>query len=221
MFTIYGLNGRVFSGTLEGVRELAPVQAAARLRATAAVRLGERADAAVAPVAERAGEEPPLPERRPREALAAYVQTAAPARQPVTTVQQLMSRGVVSVAPTATLAQALGLLTRRRVGQAPVLDGAGHVVGLITRAELLPGVGALDDAQAWRAALARPVSAAMLAPVPCAHLDTPIREVAQLLLELRLPGMAVQDEAGALQGFVSRSDLLRAITREPPLDLWS
>jgi len=220
MFTIYGLNGRVFSGTLDGVRELAPVQSVARLRAVEPVRLGERS-AAVTPVQERVTDEGPGAELRPREALAAYAQTATPERQPVTMVQQLMSRRVISVPVSASLAQVLGVLTRQRIGQAPVLDARGHVVGLITRADLIPREGGLDDADAWRSALSGPVSAAMWSPVPSAHFDTPIREVTELLLELRLPGMAVQDEMGELKGFISRSDLLRAITREPPLDLWS
>jgi CBS domain-containing protein len=220
MFTIYGLNGRVFSGTLDGVRELAPVQSVAKLRAVEPVHAGEFASI-VALAQERGTDEAAGAERRPREALAAYAQTATPQRQPVTMVQQMMSRRLISVPASARLSEVLRVLTHERVGQAPVLDARGHVVGLITRADLLPRDGGLDDAEAWRTALSGPVSAVMWSPVPSAHFDTPIREVAELLLELQLPGMAVQDERGELKGFISRSDLLRAITREPPLDLWS
>ena len=31
----------------------------------------------------------------------------------------------------------------------------------------------------------------------------------------------VTDEAGVLSGFISRTDILRAVAADPPLDLWS
>ncbi|MFN5048437.1 HPP family protein, partial [Roseateles sp.] len=105
-----------------------------------------------------------------------------------------------------------------------VLDPAGGLVGLISRADLLRDdrlPAELAEIEAWQARLAAPVAALMWSPVPSAQPDTGVREAAQLLLELRLPGLPVLDEQGALQGFLSRSDLLRALTHEPPLDLWS
>ena len=32
---------------------------------------------------------------------------------------------------------------------------------------------------------------------------------------------SVTDEAGVLSGFISRTDILRAVAADPPLDLWS
>jgi CBS domain-containing protein len=50
--------------------------------------------------------------------------------------------------------------------------------------------------------------------------DTDIRQLAQVLLDTRLPGLPVVDGQGSLVGFVSRSDILRAMVSDPPLDLW-
>ena len=36
-----------------------------------------------------------------------------------------------------------------------------------------------------------------------------------------LPGLPVTDDAGVLSGFISRTDILRAVAADPPLDLWS
>jgi CBS domain-containing protein len=41
-----------------------------------------------------------------------------------------------------------------------------------------------------------------------------------VLLESGLPGLPVVDEQGRVIGFISRSDILRAVVTEPPLDLW-
>jgi CBS domain-containing protein len=167
-------------------------------------------------------------EQRPTEALAAYAQafyahtqSGGGERQPLGLVEQLMSRHLISVPLDASLAQGQALLARAGVGQAPVLNPRGHLVGLLMRADLLPQPEQLKDAASWRAWLARPVAEVMWTPVPSANPDTPIREAAQVLLDLRLPGLPVLGGDDQLLGFLSRSDILRALTREPPVDLWS
>ena len=61
----------------------------------------------------------------------------------------------------------------------------------------------------------------MWTPVPSVSADTDIRRVARVLLDSGLPGLPVVDEEGRVTGFVSRSDILRAVVADPPLDLWS
>jgi len=230
MLTVYGLNGRIFSGSLEGLRELGPVQAVARLRAVEPLRRDEVAEAGV----QRAGPQPgepggllATPEPRQQAALAAYSQTQAQlgtggsgGRQPLNLTEQLMSRQLITVPVTATVAQGLDILAQARIGQAPVLNRQQRLVGLLLRADLLPIPSALQDGAVWARWFERPVGEVMWTPVPAARPDTPLREVAQALLDLRLPGLPVMNDAGELQGFISRSDILRAVTRDPPLDLW-
>jgi CBS domain-containing protein len=69
--------------------------------------------------------------------------------------------------------------------------------------------------------LLQPVTAVMWSPVPSTAPDTDLRRVAALLLDTGLPGVPVADRSGAVIGFVSRTDLLRALATDPPLDLWS
>lgn len=222
MFQVYGIQGRLYSGALEQVRELAAVQAVARARALAPV--GTEALPPSVLVTAR-GLPPPQEEPAPRSteaqaALAAYAGT--PERQPLTQVQQLMSRRLISVRYSASLRQAWHVLARASVGQAPVLGPQGEVMGLVTRADLLRDLPEdLAEAGAFSRRLDGPVREAMWTPVPVAQTDTPVREAAQLMLDLGLPGLPVADASGLLLGFLSRSDLLRALTHEPPLDLWS
>ena len=67
----------------------------------------------------------------------------------------------------------------------------------------------------------RPVSEVMVSPVPTVSADTELRRVAAVLLDTGLPGLPVTDEWGSMAGFVSRTDILRAVAADPPLDLWS
>jgi CBS domain-containing protein len=97
------------------------------------------------------------------------------------------------------------------------------VVGLLLRADmapldLLPEPGAIKEAIALAR---RPVHEVMISPIPTVAAGTDLRRVAGVLLETGLPGLPVTDEQGLLAGFISRTDILRAVASDPPLDLWS
>jgi CBS-domain-containing membrane protein len=97
------------------------------------------------------------------------------------------------------------------------------LVGLLSRADLmrperLPGPE--SHALVWRALLMQSVAEIMWTPVPSVAADTDIRRVARVLLDTGLPGLPVVDDHGKVTGFVSRSDILRAVVADPPLDLW-
>lgn len=231
MFTIFGLNGRLYSGALDGLRELEPVRAVARLRGTAAVA-GAEFDAAVSGINSQrqpGGQHPGQPtEVLPRAAAAAYAQAAKanqPERQKLTRVRELMNPRVLGLPLKLTLSEAWQRLLEARLAQAPVLDELERPVGLLVRADLPQLSPAHTDLAAWsdwRERLQQPVTSAMTTPLPAVSADTPIREVSQVLHEMRLPGLpVVDDDSGRAIGFISRSDLLRAIGHEPPLDLWS
>jgi CBS domain-containing protein len=213
MFYVYSPIGQVFSGTLEQLRKTQALTPAAKTRA-------------VNPVARGLDEPSPgqsEPEALPavRQALNAYAQ---PTRQPLSVVGDVMQRPSHVVAADASVREVWTMLRDKSIGQAPVVDAQGALVGLVTRAELMPPLwleSSAADAAAWQANLARPVSAIMWSPVPSAHIDTDLRRVASLLLEVGLPGLPVTEGAGQVIGFVSRSDLLRALATDPPLDLWS
>lgn len=227
MFSVYGTSGKILTGGLEQVRALAPVQAVARTRAVEPIaRQGELTPSSVvlAGMSQGGGGAMAGPSAYvAHEAMAAYAGDAT--RQPLTQVHQLMSRKLISVMSGASLRQASRLMSRAGVGQAPVLGPMGEVRGLVTRADLLRGLPDDMDEVAEMVAiahrLASPVDDVMWTPVPVALSETPLREAAQLMLDLGLPGLPVAQDNGQLIGFLSRSDLLRGMTHEPPLDLWS
>lgn len=104
-----------------------------------------------------------------------------------------------------------------------MVDAAGHLVGLLTRADLLKPErlpSPASHALAWSALILQNVTTIMWTPVPSVAPDSDIRRVASVLLDTGLPGLPVVDEAGLVIGFISRSDILRAVVTDPPLDLW-
>lgn len=223
MFSVYGKAGRVFRGSMEELRQVGPISRASRSHVVAPVGLDPQ-DQNPARFSEIA---PPVPrDVAHRTALAAYEQTRKPGlpRHPLTRVDAVMSHPVVTIADTFSVEQAWQVLAENRMGQAPVVASGGMLVGLITRADLMhpermPGPD--SHALVWRALLMQSVVDVMWTPVPSVSADTDIRRVARVLLDSGLPGLPVVDEEGRVTGFVSRSDILRAVVADPPLDLWS
>ena len=163
---------------------------------------------------------------RMQDAVSAYAQTEQgpqTARQPLTKVSDVMTTDALSVPPDVRVNDAWQTLAEHQVAQAPVVDALGRVTGLLLRADMAP-LDLLPEPGAVKQAIdlaRRPVSEVMVSPVPTVAADTELRRVAAVLLETGLPGLPVTDEAGVLSGFISRTDILRAVAADPPLDLWS
>lgn len=223
MFSVYGKAGRVFSGSMEELRKVGPVTALARNRHIEPVEQDPPGESTSHFVEMSHAPAKEVPHRN---AMAAYAQTLKPEhdRRPLTRVEDIMSRNVVAIADTATVGDAWALLAQHRRGQAPVINGKGTLVGLLSRAELLHPdrlPGPQTHPLVWKALLAQSVVDIMWSPVPSVSADTDIRRLARVLLDSGLPGLPVVDDHGQVIAFVSRSDVLRAVVADPPLDLWS
>ena len=243
MFSVFSKSGRIFTGSMEELGKLAPVGAMARtggsparLRSPGRGGARQRPEGGAAPgfIA------PPDPYPEPdsssstdpagldlphRTALAAYASTGQddPARHPLSTVADIMSDAVVTLSDQVAVGDAWASLMEHGLGQAPVVDQHDVLVGLLSRADLmradrLPGPHA--HALVWTAFLLQPVAEVMVTPVPSVEPETDIRRVARVLIDTGLPGLPVADQQGRVIGFVSRTDILRAVATDPPLDLW-
>jgi CBS-domain-containing membrane protein len=222
MFSVYGVMGRLFNGSLDQMHQVGGINTLTRTRAVA--RIGQD------PTASDTGDDLRRAtmgvEMHAHKPVAAYaqVQEGDSQRRPLTVVSDVMSRKVLTVPSSVTVLEGWQFLTAHSIGQAPVVDDKGMLVGMLLRADLLrpehlpsPNTHPL----AWHAWLAQSVADAMWTPVPSVQSDTDLRHVARVLLDTGLPGLPVVEANGVIAGFVSRSDLLRAIVNDPPLDLWS
>lgn len=217
MFSVYGVKGRLFSGPLDQMRQVPGVKPLSRARAVAAIgqdpSASDNGDNLRRVAAEVLGHGP----------LAAYAHSSTPTRHALTQVRDVLGGKLLTVAVGELIEAAWQILSDHGYAQAPVVDEHGVLVGMLLRAdlmrpELLPGPN--THPLAWRAWLAQTVGEVMWTPVPSVGLDADLRHVARVLLDTGLPGLPVVDAQGVVTGFVSRSDLLRAIVNDPPLDLW-
>ncbi|WP_298670481.1 CBS domain-containing protein [uncultured Sphingomonas sp.] len=111
-------------------------------------------------------------------------------------------RDVICVSPTQTVAEAIALLARHRIGAVPVIDG-GAVIGVFSERDVILGLAGGDTAM-----LQRPVSETMTAPAMTVTLAEPVLAALSLMTRRRVRHLPVV-EAGRVIGIVSIGDLVK------------
>jgi CBS-domain-containing membrane protein len=109
-------------------------------------------------------------------------------------------------------------LQSHSIHQAPVLDDASQLVGMVGERQLLTAIN-METGKIIEG-LARRVGNVIRTPVITANPVTDNRRIAAALLTHRIDGVPVTGEQGRLVGYLSRSNILRAVVADPPLSLW-
>ena len=139
---------------------------------------------------------------------------------------EVMTRSVVTIAPTATIQDAIRLMLGQRISGLPVVDAQGALVGILTEGDLLhrAETGTEWKHPAWLSFLRGPARAAeefvrshgrhvedvMTRDVLTIEEDTTLDRVVEMMDRKRVKRLPVTRD-GRLTGVVSRSDLLRAL----------
>ncbi|MER6516595.1 CBS domain-containing protein [Streptomyces sp. NPDC001553] len=138
-------------------------------------------------------------------------------------VSELMTREVVTVPQNAAFKDIVRTLLEHQVSAVPVVDSAGHALGLISEGDLLPKSAAqgdyfqsLPERKAWQKDKAAGLRAEelMSAPLVCARPDWTVAEAARLMEAQGVKRLLIVDETDTLVGIVSRRDLLRIFLRD-------
>ena len=144
-------------------------------------------------------------------------------------VRELMTANVLTIGPEAPLKDVAKILVEHGVSGLPVCDIEGHVVGVISEADILykehdPTEGHVGGPLAWivdarpddqgAAAKARAVTAekAMTSPAVTIPPYESVAQAARIMCERRVNRLPVV-KGEKLVGIVTRSDLVRAFTR--------
>ena len=147
-------------------------------------------------------------------------------------LRSVMTTDVVTVTADQTLASAADVLAERGIGAAPVVDGAGSVVGLLRDEDLLstearlhlpttiailgvnftlPGEVARYDEE-LRKAIASTVGEVMEQEFPQLPPDASLEDAATLMHQADVTHVVVVEEGRAI-GIVARGDLIRHLAR--------
>jgi CBS domain-containing protein len=116
--------------------------------------------------------------------------------------RDVMSEGVFSVSTDATALDAAKLFVNCRVSALPVVDQAGVMLGIVTKADLMR--------PSRKERPAHMIVDVMTHEVVVAAEDTPLAELARLMSEHAVKRLPIVRN-GRVVGIVSRTDLLRAL----------
>jgi len=138
------------------------------------------------------------------------------------TVAEVMTRPVVTIAVTTPYKEIVGLMTDYDIGAVPVLDGDRRVVGIVSEADLLEKtatpehrLGPFERRARQREHKGEAAIAAELMSAPAVTIgpETLIPMAARMMQARRLKRLPVVDAGGHLVGIVSRVDLLKPFLR--------
>jgi CBS domain-containing protein len=153
----------------------------------------------------------------------------------VSTAADVMTSTVISVLPTATIAEIAALLSERHISAAPVCDREGKLLGLVSEGDLLRPFreSAKLRRDWWLGLLAsgeelsdqfldyirldtRTAADVMVRHVVTAEENATLPHLAELMIQHGIKRIPILRN-GRVIGIVSRADLVAAIARAPAL----
>lgn len=127
-------------------------------------------------------------------------------------VSNIMTRALVVVGPDDTLSTVSEVFRERGFHHVPVVE-QGKLVGIVSDRDVLralsPFLGTLSERAVDSATLQRKVFQVMTRRPAVVRADTPLSEVAGLMLDRRISSLPVTDAEGRLVGIVTMRDILR------------
>jgi len=144
--------------------------------------------------------------------------------------KDIMTHNVATIAPDVSVQEIAELMLSRRVSGVPVVDGHGHLIGIVSEGDLLRRAELATETQhSWLADLFLPAETArdyvtshgrrvgdvMTRKVITIEADTPLDTVVRLMEHHRIKRFPVVDGSRVL-GIVTRADLLRALAKNLP-----
>lgn len=120
------------------------------------------------------------------------------------TVKEIMTRNVLTVAPDAYVEDAAWGLTVRGIGGAPVKDAQGHVLGVVSKADLVdPARHALANGHVT-------VEQVMTPALFAAKTSDTVLEAARRMVDTGTHRLVVVDDEGHMAGIITTMDVLKA-----------
>ncbi len=134
-------------------------------------------------------------------------------------VKDIMTVDCIFLLENATVMDAYNTLKDAQVSQVPILSNDKKILGLINKKIILNLI--LEDLENSREILSKKVGDLYLPQLITTDPITDIRRVSKVMIDFKLDAIPVVDEEDTLVGIVSKSDIIKAVSTIPKLQLYS
>jgi CBS domain-containing protein len=134
------------------------------------------------------------------------------------TAAHVMTRAVVTVLPDISVLEAARLMAQRKLKRLPVVDPMGHLLGIVSRVDLLRTVAQGFPAPEPRPEPERParlVGDIVRTQVPTVSLHASLPEVIDAIVSTRLNRAVVIDAQRRVVGLITDAELVRRLGERP------
>ena len=132
-----------------------------------------------------------------------------------TRVEDVMTRGTISCAPTTPIPEVARLMAEHRIHAVFVLS-SGSPLGVVSDVDLLAGEWLAKDADSLEVLRTTTAGQLMSAPVETIGLEDTVADATRRMSELRIARLLVCDGAGRAAGVLAVTDLVRAAPLPAP-----
>jgi CBS domain-containing protein len=146
------------------------------------------------------------------------------------TAKEIMTKEVKTISINASIEDLSELLIKNKISGAPVMDENNKMVGIVTEGDiivqdadlhfpryfkLLEGIIYLESLNKFKRNLekhlATKVEEIMTKKVRTVNINTPINEIADIMLDARINRLPVMDENNNLAGIITRTDIVKSM----------
>jgi CBS domain-containing protein len=146
------------------------------------------------------------------------------------TAKEIMNKNVITIKKDASIKELSELLVNNKISGVPVLDENGNLAGIVSEGDIIvqnsdlhfPRYFKLLDAiiyleslnkfkRSLQKHLATKVEDIMTVKVKTAGEDTPINEIADIMLDSRVNRLPVMDKNNKLVGIITRADIVKSM----------
>jgi|TARA_B110000211_G_scaffold141355_1_gene161469 acetoin utilization protein AcuB len=133
----------------------------------------------------------------------------------VSLLADIMSKNVITLSPTATVADAWQLFQQYGFQSIPIIDEDNTVLAMLAERAILRGPGIQENINP------KNIMTFAAQRVFCFSSDTDIRQATRTLYEYDLDALPIISDQHELLGIVTRTDIIKTVSHYGPLELWA
>ncbi|PCI63264.1 MAG: hypothetical protein COB35_01330 [Gammaproteobacteria bacterium] len=149
----------------------------------------------------------------------AYQQHSNNHRQMVIHADEIMSTPVMSLPQSSSFAEVWQQFQQQQFRHFTVVDKENRLVGIISDRDMLNSPH-FEEQQGQLNHPDRSIHNTMIRRVFTASTKTNIREICQLMFRKHIGAVPIVNDNGQVDGLITRSDILRTIIKNEPLEFW-